>query len=208
MNSAKEFLLTIFQPSKHHQGLTPQLTEELNKLNCELNSHAPQTLKPSIYSQLKIEILRLCHVSMRYNKPHQQTNALSLLERGLKLSNILVNAAQEQGHYCAIIILSMMGEIYCAQGYNLLALASFKAAVEAYEALKVPDQNVKSHIAIIRSNIVSITEVTSCPNKAIEYYLDALWYLKTSERQPRARQVMKQLNNLCQMLQSDSLQAA
>ena len=38
--------------------------------------------------------------------------------------------------------------------------------------------------------------MTNHPDVAIEYYLDALWYLNATGQQPQAKQVIEQLNKL------------
>lgn len=179
-----------------------QLTQRLNELNDEIDTRLTKTPNPSLPIHLKIEILRLCRLGLRYSRRHQYQVALNVLERGLELGDALVEVNQQQGQYCAAIVLGMMGKIYYDQRYYLFALASFKAALEAYEAL--PDRNdrpTQSRIATVLCRIADIAEITHHPDVAIEYYLDALWYLNASGQQPQAKQVIQQLNVLCNMPQ-------
>ncbi|MBX2864613.1 MAG: hypothetical protein KTR27_13780 [Leptolyngbyaceae cyanobacterium MAG.088] len=178
-----------------------QVTERLNALNYDLESQAQQGPSPSLSVHLKVEILRLCRLGLRYSRRHRYQIALNVLDRGLQLSDILVDVDQQQGQYCAAIVLGMMGKIYHTQRYYLFALASFKAALEAYEALPKPDKQTQSRRATIMCKIADIAEITNHPDVAIEYYLDALWYLNANGQKPQAKQVMQQLNNLCKVPQ-------
>ncbi|MEA5463207.1 hypothetical protein [Leptothoe sp. PORK10 BA2] len=182
-----------------------QLTERLNELNYELESRPTDETQASPSVSLKVEILRLCRLGLHHSRRYQYQVAINLLERGLQLSDTLVDIEPPQGQYCAAIVLGMMGKIYHTQRYYLFALASFKAALEAYKSLEKPDKLTQRRIATLLCEIANIAEVTNHPAVAIEYYLDALWYLNASGQQPQAKQVIKQLNKLCDMLQPTAL---
>jgi tetratricopeptide (TPR) repeat protein len=190
------------------QDSASQLTERLTELNCELENRSKTDPDTSLSVHLKVEILRLCRLALRYSHQYQHQIALNVLERGLQLSDILVDVDQQQGQYCAAIVLDMMGKIYHTQRYYLFALASFKASLEAYETLSAPSEQTQSRMATVSCTIANIAEITNHPDVAIEYYLDALWYLNTSDQQPQAKQVAQQLNNLCTTLQSASINAS
>ena len=136
-------------------------------------------------------------VGGRYSRRYQYQVALNVLDRALQLSDTLANLDPQQGQYCAAIVLGMMGKIYHTQRYYLFALASFKAALEAYKALSSPDKRTQGRMATILCEIASIAEMTNHGDVAIEYYLDALWYLNATGQKPQAKQVVQQLNKLC-----------
>lgn len=181
------------------QVTAQQLTERLNELNDEVESRSTAEPKASLSVHLKIEILRLCRLGLRYSRRYQYQVAINLLERGLQLSDTLIDIDPQQGQYCAAIVLGMMGKIYHAQRYYLFALASFKAALEAYKSLETPDKRTQRRIATMLCEIANIAEITNHPAVAIEYYLDALWYLNASGQRLRAKQIINQLNKLCDM---------
>ncbi|ESA34990.1 hypothetical protein N836_14615 [Leptolyngbya sp. Heron Island J] len=183
------------------QDAALQLTERLNDLNCEIESRSGQKKDLSLSVHLKIEILRLCRLGSRYSRRYQHPVALNVLERGLNLSDVLADIDYQQGQYCAAIVLGMMGKIYHTQRYYLFALASFKAALEAYESLSNPDKQTQGRMATVLCKIADIAEITHHPDVAIECYLDALWYLNACGQKPRARQVAQQLKTLCNMSQ-------
>ncbi|NEQ51728.1 MAG: hypothetical protein F6K11_16570 [Leptolyngbya sp. SIO3F4] len=76
-----------------------------------------------------------------------------------------------------------------------------RTALEAYRSLKKLDKRTQGRIAKLLCEIANIAEITNHPAVAIEYYLDALWYLSASGQQPQAKQVIQQLNQLCDMSQ-------
>lgn len=201
LNAIEAFQRDDDQDSAH------QLTERLNALNCELKACSTQGNDPSLSVHLKIEILRLCRLGLRHSRRYQTQIALNVLERALNLSDILVDINRQQGQYCAAIVLGMMGKIYHTQRYYLFALASFKAALEAYESLPNPDKQTQSRMATVLCTIADIAEITNHPDVAIEYYLDALWYLNECGQQPQAKQVIQQLNTLCNMAQPAKVKA-
>jgi len=125
-----------------------------------------------------------------------------VLERGLQLSDSLTDIDPHQGQYCAAIALGMMGKIYYAQRYYLFAIAAFKASLDAYKSLEKPDKRTQSRIATILCEIANIAEITNHPAVAVECYLDALWYLNASGQKPQAKQIMGQLDKLCDMPKS------
>ncbi len=183
------------------QDAALQLTERLDALNYALENRVESDADPSLSVHLKVEILRLCRLGLRYSRRYQHQVALNILERGLQLSDILVDVDQQQGQYCAAIVLGMMGKIYHTQRYYLFALASFRASLEAYRSLPTPNKQTQSRMATVMCKIADIAEITNHPDVAIEYYLDALWYLNASGQQPQAKQVIQQLNSLCSMAQ-------
>ncbi len=191
----------------HDQDSALQLTERLSALNCDLEARSAQNADPSLPVHLKIEVLRLCRLGLRYSRRYQHQVALNLLERGLHLSDILVDVDYYSGQYCAAIVLGMMGKIYHTQRYYLFALASFRAALEAYESLPNPDKQTQSRMATVLCKIADIAEITHHPDVAIEYYLDALWYLNECGQQPQARQVIQHLNTLCNISQPAGVKA-
>lgn len=176
------------------QTTAAQLAERLNELNAGRDSNSAD---PSMDVRFKLEILRLCRLSLRHSRRKQYPIALNMLERGLQLSDTLVDMDYQQGQYCAAVVLSMMGKVYNAQRYYLFALASFKAAVEAYQLLTPPTPRIQGRIATVLGEIAHIAEITNHPDAAIEYYLDALWYWNSIEHQPQAKQISQQLNKLC-----------
>ena len=174
-----------------------QLTERLNELNAQLESH-PETDKNLLLTRkFKLEILRLCRLGLHHKRHKQYSIALGLLERGLQLSETLVHINHQQGQYCAAMVLRIMGKTYSAQRYYLFALASFKAALEAYQSLDGTSKRIQSRMANILEKIAHIAEITNHPDAAIEYYLDALWYWNSLEQQPKSKQIVQQLNKLC-----------
>ncbi|MFG6093785.1 hypothetical protein SPB21_00935 [Leptothoe sp. ISB3NOV94-8A] len=184
----------------HDEMAVTQVTECLNQLNCELDAELDAsptaTSNPSLPVRLKIEILRLCRLGLRHSHQYKHQIALHVLDRGLQLSDILADIDHQQGQYCAAIVLGMMGKIYHAQRYYLFALASFRASLEAYGSLEAPDSATQGRMATILCEIANIAEMTHHPDIAIEYYLDALWYLNATGQQPQAKQVIEQLNKL------------
>lgn len=178
-----------------------QLTERLQTLSCKLESQPSANPTSSLRVHLKLEILRLCRLSLRYSRRKRYQVALNSLDRGLQLSDSLADIDYQQGQYCAAIVLGMMGKIYHTQRYYLFALASFKAALEAYKSLKVTDKRTQSRIATVLGEIAHIAEITNHPDAAVEYYLDALWYWNSVGKQPQAKQIVQQLNKLCDMPQ-------
>lgn len=173
-----------------------QIAERLNELNYQVQQTRPEP-SLSLGVHLKIEILRLCRLGLRYSRRYQYQVALNVLDRGLQLSDTLANINPQQGQYCAAIVLGMMGKIYHTQRYYLFALASFKAALEAYKSLPSPDKRTQGRMATILCEIANIAEMTNHSDIAIEYYLDALWYLSATGQKPQAKQVVQQLNKLC-----------
>ncbi|MEM7066453.1 MAG: hypothetical protein AAF572_25215 [Cyanobacteria bacterium P01_B01_bin.77] len=178
----------------NNQTTAAQLTERLNELNA---GQASNPAEPPMDVRFKLEILRLCRLSLRHSRRKQHQLALNILERGLQLSDTLVDMDYQQGQYCAAVVLSMMGKVYNAQRYYLFALASFKAALEAYQSLTPPTPRIQGRIATVLGKIAHIAEITNHPDAAIEYYLDALWYWNSIEHQPQAKQIAQQLNKLC-----------
>ncbi|MEM1241940.1 MAG: hypothetical protein AAGI45_19070 [Cyanobacteria bacterium P01_H01_bin.26] len=174
-----------------------QLTERLYELNHGAESLPADVQKSSLPVCLKLEILRLCRLGLLHSHRHQHQVSLKVLERGLQLSDTLADIDYQQGQYCAAIVLGMMGKIYNAQRYHLFALASFKAALEAYRSLQHPDSHTQERIATVLCEVARIAEMTAHPDVAIEYYLDALWYWHAAGQQPQANQVTQQLNKLC-----------
>lgn len=171
------------------QAAAQQLTERLRELN--LKDGQPTAV------HLKLEILRLCRLGLRHSRRYQYPVAINLLERGLQLSDALIDEDPRQGQYCAAIVLGMMGKIYYAQRYYLFALASYKASLEAYQTLGATDKRTQGRIATVLCEIANIANITNHPTVAIEYYLDALWYLNASGQRPQANQVIQQLDRLC-----------
>lgn len=176
------------------QTTAAQLTERLSELSSGQKSNPAD---PPMDVRFKLEILRLCRLSLRHSRRKQYQLALNMLERGLQLSDTLVDIDYQQGQYCAAVVLSMMGKVYNAQRYYLFALASFKAALEAYQSLTPPTPRIQGRIATVLGEIAHIAEITNHPDAAIEYYLDALWYWNSIEHQPQAKQIAQQLNKLC-----------
>ncbi|MEM7795893.1 MAG: hypothetical protein AAF579_15745 [Cyanobacteria bacterium P01_C01_bin.118] len=118
------------------QATVLQLTERLNELNCEIDTPATVNARTSLSIQLKIEILRLCRLGLRHSRQYKYQIAINLLERGLQLSDTLMDIDPHQGQYCAAIALGMMGKIYHAQRYYQFALAAFKASLDALKAAR------------------------------------------------------------------------
>lgn len=174
-----------------------QLTERLTELNWEINSPVAASSHTSLSIQLKIEIVRLCRLGLRHSRQYKYQIAINLLERSLQLSETLIDIDPHQGQYCAAITLGMMGKIYYAQRYYLFALAAFKASLDAYKSLEQTDKRTQGRIATILCEIANIAEITNHPTVAVEYYLDALWYLNASGQKPQAKQIMQQLDKLC-----------
>ena len=196
--------LNAIEAFQHNNDRTMalQLTERLNELTFEPSSH-PADPKKDVH--FKLEILRLCRLSLRHGRRRRYQAALNVLERALQLSDTLVDINHEQGQYCAAIVLGMMGKIYQAQCYYLFALASFKASLEAYQSLTDPDKRTQSRIATVLTHIARIAEITNHPEAAVEYYLDALWYWNSIDHQPQAKQIAEQLNKLCHLTQPNEI---
>lgn len=175
--------------------------EQLDELNAEFDSPAVAGKGLPIAKQLRLEILRLCRLGFRHKRNKQYPIALSMLERGLQLSETLMEINLQQGQYCAAMVLRRMGNIYYAQRYYLFALAAFQAALEAYQSLEGCDHRIESRLANTAQEIVRITEITNHPDTAIEYYLDTLWYWNSVDQQPKSKQIVQQLNKLCSAAQ-------
>lgn len=178
-----------------------QLTTRLDAINAELESNPATGKKLRLDRQFKVEILRLCRLGLHHKRHKQYPIALSLLERGLQLSETLVTIDHQQGQYYAAMVLGMMGQTYFAQRYYLFSLAAFKAALEAYQSMDSSQKNIQSRIATTLERIAHIAEITNHPDAAIEYYLDALWYWNSLEQQPKSKQIVEQLNQLCRVAQ-------
>ena len=179
------------------EAAVSQLNGELGQLDVSVTAH----LNLSQSAHLKIEILRLCRLGLSYSHRDKHHVALQVLDRGLQLSDQLVDLDPQEGQYCAAVVLGMMGKIYSAQRYYLFALASFKAALDAYKSLDSPDTATQGRIAVLLCDIANIAEITKHPDIAVEYYLDALWYSNTSGQQARSTQIVDHLNKLCDMPQ-------
>lgn len=184
------------------------LNEQLDELNAEFDTPSLAGKGLPIDKQLKLEILRLCRLGLRHKRNKQYPIALSMLERGLQLSETLMEVNLHQGQYCAAMVLRRMGKIYYAQRYCLFALAAFQAASEAYQSLTGIDQRIQNRVANTAQEITRITEITNHPDTAIEYYLDTLWYWNSVDQQPKSKQIVQQLNKLCSVAQTALTQSS
>ena len=148
-----------------------QLDERLSELNAEFESPLTPGAGLPLDQQFKLEILRLCRLGLHHKRNKQYPIALSMLERGLHLSETLMDINPQQSQYCAALVLGRMGKLYYAQRYYLFALASFQAALAVYQTLGQADQRIQSRLASTLDEIANIQTITNNPDTAIEYEL-------------------------------------
>ena len=146
---------------------------------------------------IKLKIVRLCRRAVICNKKNDIDKALKLLELGLQLSETLAEKNYYNSQYYTALVLSMIGKIYLAKRYYLLALAAFQASLEAYRSLTydaVTNAPIQRGMAIVLCDIAHIAQVTHHSDIAIGHYLEALWHFNQLGNKVQMHQIDQQLD--------------